>query len=173
MGVSKQFTVVGEKQLRLALMQIGDLKVKRKAAKAILKIAARPLVEGLKQANPPGEGPTGNLRRSYGIIMGKGRHISVYVGPRVAMTMKQKDKQKEGGGATRKGYHAHWLEYGTKERKTKAGKSTGRVLPLNYIARNFNRKSHVSQMKLDTDMTAYVIKQFRTNPNFKFNIRNF
>jgi HK97 gp10 family phage protein len=78
-------------------------------------LAAKPLVEREKQLAPVG--PTGNLVSSIGVVRTTFKKANVLgeitVGPR-----------RQGGY---KGFHGHWIEFGTKKRQTKKGANRGSV----------------------------------------------
>lgn len=119
--------------------------------------ASKPLVEKEKLLAP--EGPTGNLVDSIGAMktsIKKANAVGeVIVGPR-----------KKG---QYKGFHAHMVEYGTRQRQTKKGANRGKMTPEPFAAPSFEQtkdqveknisvqigKKLVSRMKKDLG-SAYI-----------------
>ena len=101
--MSKDFDIilVGDEELMRALVGL-DYKTQQKYNKRIVRDAARAtIVDKLKKAAP--RGPTGNLKRSMGVITGKSKRSAVaFAGPRMSSTKRNKD------GSTKEGY-AGWV----------------------------------------------------------------
>lgn len=110
----------------------GNKKALRKIGKEIVSAEKRALGSSTAAVSGPGEVPkskTGNLRKSMAYEL---RGMSaLIVGAR--------------GGPGQLGNHAHLLRYGTKSRRTKSGKFTGRAAP---------RKFPVPQNELGIDLAA-------------------
>ncbi len=93
----------------------------RKIFTAGFKKAAKPLIAMAKMKVPE---KTGNLRKSIGSVMVQG-DIAIIVGARTT--------------GSNKGFHGHLVEFGTRQRTHKSGKSVGRMPGAYFFKESMDR----------------------------------
>lgn len=110
-----KFTIEGIDRLSKQLKSLPD-KMKRSTLLKILRSGSRPLIDAAKhelaqimeKGFSEGRFPTGNLYNSIGHITGRSiEHPNIQVGARVKRGFK--------------GFHAHWIQYGTMNRRNRKG----------------------------------------------------
>lgn len=106
----KKIQLIGFEKVEGLLKEM-DGKLTQKVIEGTFRKAAKPLIRSARQKAP--EGPTGNLKKSIGVFPSKSSQrrakemAGIWVGPRL--------------GKAYKGYHAHLIEFGTKDRTPKKG----------------------------------------------------
>ena len=91
----------------------------RKHMGAAIKRSLQPMIEQLKKTTP--KGPTGNLRRAIApnVLKYRSGNVVGLVGYRKAGTGKTTDTKGSRKKGSDRAFHAHFVEKGTKERRTK------------------------------------------------------
>lgn len=118
--------VQGVEAVLVAMSKLGA-GLQRKYLRAAVTKVTRPYVQDVKAITP--KGPTGNLRRSVGVIAenkSRGRTQMAVLGYRRG--------DKAGSNGSRSGYHAWWVENGTLDRYPKIG------VALKIPAKNFRKR---------------------------------
>ena len=100
---------------------------------AALRKALRPGMKALEARTPVG--PTGNLKNAVAIKTKTYKATGKAWGA-VGYGIKAKDKGKKTGGTVRigkgRGFHAHWIEFGTKDRYVRRSASNPRGIASSY-----------------------------------------
>ena len=168
------FAMTGDIELRAALLSLArQPKKQEKAIRFIMRVAGKPLLQELRKT-PGLKQQTKNLSRSFAFIKGKSKKmISEYIGPRVAKTASQAEKNKQNSKGTRKGYHAYLLEYGTAERKQKGGRKTGKIQAYGFVNSAIDKTQQAIGNRIANGTAAKIVQQIKTNPNFKFRVTRY
>jgi hypothetical protein len=134
--------------------------LRKKYLKAAVSKVTKPYVKDVKKLVP--RGPTGNLKRSVGIVMEtklKGRTQTAVLG------FRRGDKQGQNG--VRSGFHAWWIENGVKDRYPKNG--TVLAVPTN-VAKKY---SYYMPLLQKAEEKNYVNIQTKGDFLFHRSVRGF
>lgn len=121
MAFGVKVKVEGAAELKKALEQLAP-KLQRKVLRKALRAGARPILKRTKATAPVDQGL---LKRALTIRALKTRKRGL-VGVKIT--------------TGRKAPHAHLVELGTAERRTKSGKYTGSVKPMNFMGKAANEE---------------------------------
>jgi hypothetical protein len=133
------------------LMKAFGMSLNRRELIMLIKRSIKPTLEATqqeanrieKEAKSKGRIPTGNLADSIGFITGRSKEfVNIQVGPRV------KGKWK--------GFHGHWVEFGTGDRKTNKGVRRGIAKPNPYMKPAFDRSYKQSSTNFKNEVAIYV-----------------
>ena len=108
MAMQLGMTVDGVEDLLLRMSQLPPA-IQKKYLGAAIRKASEGEVKEVRQLTP--RGPTGNLRRSVGFIIGKKKRAVTATGVI--------GYRRGGGNKSKLGYHAWWIENGVKDRVPK------------------------------------------------------
>lgn len=117
------------------------LKILRSASKPVVEAAKHELAQIMEKGFSEGRFPTGNLYNSIGHITGRStEYPNIQVGARVKRGFK--------------GYHAHWIQFGTRIRRSRHG-VRGRVPENRFMDRAFDR----AEAQITANISKSVAKE--------------
>lgn len=150
--------LVGDEELMKALTSL-DYKTQQKYNKRIVRDAARAtIVDRLRKAAP--RGPTGNLKKSMGIVTGKSKRSAVmFAGPRMSHG-RNKDGSKREGHA---GWVANIIEFNKGQNRYPGKDRSGRPRKRPRVA---GASSSLATRKVDTGIRKHSGKMPLTHKGF-------